>query len=314
MLERIPYRGWNNAYKISNGTVELIVLADVGPRIISYRFIGGENQLHEVEADIGQLGGSNFRLYGGHRLWVSPELESTYFPDNLPVSVSDQGNKVRFTAPVEQPPPGQSLQKELEVELASSGSEVSITHRLTNHNRRAIQLAPWAPTMLPPGGNAILPLPPKAAMDKDHYQSVGVLAMWSFTDLGDSRWIFGTEYIQLKQLSEPTGRFKEQMCGIYNPAGWGAYYRDGHLFVKRAPVIPGARYPDFGCNFEVFTNPDFLELEILGPLEELRPAESIIHSEHWWLFSNVADGTSDDWVRSDIISLIENKTSSLEID
>jgi hypothetical protein len=64
----------------------------------------------------------------------------------------------------------------------------------------------------------------------------------------------------------------------------------------------------------VFTNPDFLELEILGPLEELRPAESIIHSEHWWLFSNVADGTSDDWVRSDIISLIENKTSSLEID
>ncbi|PYJ52637.1 MAG: hypothetical protein DME82_16060 [Verrucomicrobia bacterium] len=88
MLERIPYRGWNTAYRLSNGTVELIVLADVGPRIISYRFIGGENQLHEVEADTGQLGRSDFRLYGGHRLWVSPELESTYFPDNVPVEVS----------------------------------------------------------------------------------------------------------------------------------------------------------------------------------------------------------------------------------
>jgi len=314
MLERIPYRGWNNAYKISNGTVELIVLADVGPRIISYRFIGGENQLHEVEADIGQLGGSNFRLYGGHRLWVSPELESTYFPDNVPVQVSVQGKKVRFTAPVEESPPGQSLQKDFDVELASSGSEVSITHRLTNHNRRAIQLAPWAPTMLRPGGKAILPLPPKAAMDKDHYQSVGVLAMWSFTDLADSRWIFGSEHIQLKQLSEPTGRFKEQMGGIYNPAGWGAYYRHGDLFVKRAPLIAGTRYPDFGCNFEVFTNPDFLELETLGPLQELRPKESIVHSERWWLFSNVPNGTGDDWIRSVIVPQIENQTSSLEID
>ena len=314
MLERIPYRGWNNAYNISNGTVELIVLADVGPRIISYRFMGGENQLHEVEADIGQLGGGDFRLYGGHRLWVSPELESTYFPDNVPVEVSDQGNKVRFTAPVEESPLGKSLQKGLDVELASSGTQVSITHRLTNHNRGAIQLAPWAPTMLRPGGKAILPLPPKAAMDKHHYQSVGVFAMWSFTDLADSRWVLGTEHIQLKQLSEPTGRFKEQMGGIYDAAGWGAYYRDGDLFVKRAPVIAGARYPDFGCNFEVFTNPDFLELETLGPLQELRPKDSIVHSERWWLFSNVPNGTGDDWIRSVIIPLIENQTSSLEID
>ena len=138
--------------------------------------------------------------------------------------------------------------------------------------------------------------------------------MWSYTDLADSRWVFGTEYIQLNQLSEPTGRFKEQMCGIYNPAGWGAYYRDGHLFVKRAPVIAGARYPDFGCNFEVFTNPDFLELETLGPFQELGPKESIVHSERWWLSSNVPNGAGDDWVRSDIISLIENQTSFLEID
>src|SRR5882724_7848316 len=96
------------------------------------------------------------------------------------------------------------------------------------------------------------------------------------------------------------------------PAGWGAYYRNGGLFVKRAPIIAGARYPDFGCNFELFTNPDFLELETLGPLVELRPAESIVHSEHWWLFSNVPNGTGDDWVRSVIVPLIGNQTSSLE--
>ena len=35
MVERFSYRGWNNAYKLSNGSVELIVTADVGPRILN---------------------------------------------------------------------------------------------------------------------------------------------------------------------------------------------------------------------------------------------------------------------------------------
>src|SRR2546430_2124605 len=80
MVEKISYRGWKNAYRISNATVELIVLADVGPRIIWYGFVGGDNILHEVAADAGLSGGSEFHLYGGHRLWVSPEVERTYFP------------------------------------------------------------------------------------------------------------------------------------------------------------------------------------------------------------------------------------------
>jgi len=68
MLERIPYRGWNNAYKLSNGTVQLIVLADVGPRVICYGFCSGENEFHEVEQDSGLSGGGEFRLYGGPSL------------------------------------------------------------------------------------------------------------------------------------------------------------------------------------------------------------------------------------------------------
>jgi hypothetical protein len=73
-------------------------------------------------------------------------------------------------------------------------------------------------------------------MDKGHYQSVGPLTLWSFTDFADLRWVLGTEFIQLQQQSSPQGRFQEQMTGTYNPAGWGAYYSEGTLFVKRATV------------------------------------------------------------------------------
>jgi hypothetical protein len=307
MVERIRYRGWQNAYKLSNGVVDLIVLADVGSRIIYYGFCGGENQFYEVAADTGLTGGNDFRLYGGHRLWVSPEVERTYFPDSRPVNVSRNNNAVVFTAPIEDSPPGTRLQKQIEVELNTDGSQATITHRITNHDSLPTSLAPWAPTMLRPGGRAILPLPTRVAMDRDHYQSVGVFGIWSFTDLADSRWVLGTEYMQLKQLSQPAGRFKEQMGGIYNPAGWGAYFRNGDLFVKRASVIAEARYPDFGCNFQVFTNPEFLELETLGPVCDLQPGESVEHVENWWLFLNVPNGEDDAWIRSSVVPLIERK-------
>jgi hypothetical protein len=300
MLERISYHGWEDAYRISNGTVDLVVLADVGPRVISYSFTGGENIFHEAPEHAGLTGGTEFRLYGGHRLWVWPEVDRTYFPDNSAVAVSQANNNkvVRFIAPVEGAAPGSNLQKELEIRLDEVGSRVTVSHRIINRDSRPTELAPWAPTMMRAGGRAILPLPPRAAMDKDHFQSVGPLTLWSFTDFADSRWVLGTEYIQLRQQSNSTGRFQEQMTGVFNPAGWGAYFVDGTLFVKRTPVTPAAQYPDFGCNFEVFTNPEFLELESLGPKVQLAPGESTVHKEIWTLFRNVPGGEDDSWIRS----------------
>jgi hypothetical protein len=166
--------------------------------------------------------------------------------------------------------------------------------------------------MMRPGGRTILPLSPRIAMDKDHYLPVGAFGIWSFTDFADPRWVLGTAYIQLRHLANPQGRFKEQMGGIYNSAGWGAYFREGYLFIKRAAVISGARYPDFGCNFEVFTNPDFIELETLGPLVELPPGEVVEHVERWWLFAGVTGGENDAWIDSAVVPLVKQTAISSE--
>jgi len=310
MVERIFYQGWSNAYKLSNGIVDLIVTADVGPRIISYSFHNRENLLHEIAEDAGKTGSSEFRLYGGHRLWASPEVERTYYPDNFPVEVAQHGTATRFRAQPENLPPGTGLQKELEIKLSATGSQVQITHRLRNHDKRSTRLAAWSPTIMGAGGRAILPLPPKVPMDKDHYLSVGVFGIWSYTDFADPRWTFGTSYIQLQQSASPSGRFKEQMGGIYNTAGWGAYFRNGYLFIKRATVIAGAQYPDFGCNFEVFTNLEFIELETLGPLIDLQPDQTVQHVEHWWLFDDVPSGKDDAWIDSTIVPLVNQAVVS----
>jgi len=46
-IEKTSYKGWPNCYRITNGTVELIVTGDVGPRIIRYAFTGGPNLFKE---------------------------------------------------------------------------------------------------------------------------------------------------------------------------------------------------------------------------------------------------------------------------
>jgi hypothetical protein len=50
-----------------------------------------------------------------------------------------------------------------------------------------------------------------------------------------------------------------------------AYWLGETLFVKRYAYDPTAEYPDMGCNTEVFTNADMLELETLSPLIDAAP-------------------------------------------
>jgi len=306
-VEKIAYHGWPDAYKISNGTVQLIVTASVGPRIIFYGFVDGDNEFHEFAEQAGKMGGDEFHSYGGHRLWVAPENERTYFPDNTPIKVVQQGNTVRFIGKVETGGPVHSdLQREMDIELAPTGSKVTITHKISNHGKTATHMAPWALSVMQQNGRAILPLPPKAPWGKEHLLPANLLALWSYTDFTDPRWVLGKKYIQLKQDPNPTAEFKAQKIGLRDVQGWGAYYRNGHLFVKRVDFQPKANYPDFGCNLEIYTDPGFLELESVGPMRELAPGVTAVHVERWWLFKDVPAGEGDAWVDSAVLPKVED--------
>lgn len=304
-VDNVRHQGWGEVVRISNGAAEVRVLTQVGPRILYYGLRGGENQLHEFTDHSGLRVDGQYHSYAGHRLWVSPEVERTYYPDNFPVQVTPLAGGVRFTAPVESTPPGTSLQKEMEVQLAQEGSQVTLVHRITNRGSEATEMAPWALTVMEAGGRAILPLAPRQPMSKQHLLPESVVALWSYTDLADSRWKFGSKYVQLTTEAAPDARFREQMLGLYNPMGWAAYFRNGHLFVKRAAVETGKTYPDFGCNFETYTEPSFLELETLGPLRTLHPGESAEHTENWWLYKDVPAGEDEDWIERAVLPIVK---------
>jgi hypothetical protein len=299
-LQRTDYHGWPNCYRLSNGLIDLIATTDVGPRIIRFGFEGEENEFKEYEDTAGQVGGDEWRIYGGHRLWHAPEARPrTYYPDNSPVTLEQHRDFVRL---VQLPETTTGIQKEIDIRLSAASAHVEMTHRLRNTNLWVVQLAPWALSVMAPGGTAIIPLPPRRSHQESLLPSSSI-ALWAYTDMADPRWRWGKTYVLLRQSQQSD---TPQKAGVMVTHGWAAYARAGHLFVKRCSYVEWARYPDLGCSVEAFTNADMLELETLGPLVDLQPGAAVEHVEHWHLFRDVPTPQNDADVDRDVLTAIKN--------
>src|SRR5258707_1309849 len=68
-VEKVAYLNLPNCYKLSNGTVELIVTTDVGPRINRYSFPGEDNILAEMPDAVVKTELGDWKPLCGHRLW-----------------------------------------------------------------------------------------------------------------------------------------------------------------------------------------------------------------------------------------------------
>jgi hypothetical protein len=288
-VERVPYGGWPNCYRISNGTVEAVVTGDVGPRVIRYGFCGGENFFKEFLEQLGRSGEAGWQPRGGHRIWIAPEDPvKSYAPDNGPVEIEITADGAIATAPVEALT---GIEKRIELRMAATGTAVEVTHRLRNAGASPCRVAPWALTMMAQGGEGIHGFPPRGTHPEMLAPS-NPLVMWPFTNLSDPRWRLMERYLVLRQdAANPV----PQKLGSFHSHTWGAYLLRGSLFVKRfdAAGVP-TDYPDLGCSFETFTNADFLELETLGPLALLEPGQSVTHTERWMAFRGIRIERWDD--------------------
>jgi len=280
-VEKTEYMGWANCYRITNGEVELIVTGDVGPRIIRFGFVGGQNLFKEYPDQLGKSGEEKFQLRGGDRVWKAPEDPiATWEPDNVPVTIQVTPTGVIAREPIE---PGTKLQKEIEVSLEPTGTNVTVSHRITNHSLFPLEFAPWALTMMAQGGTVVSGFPPRGHHPQN-LEATNPLVMWAYTNLADPRWKFTRKYLTLRQ--DPNNS-EAQKLGMFNVDTWAAYMLNGEVFVKRTKPDPTKTYPDFGCSFETFTNNEFLEVETLGPLTKIVPGQTVELKENWGLFRNV---------------------------
>ena len=295
-INKVEFAGWPNCYKLENGIVDLIVTSDVGPRIVRYGFIDGANEMCEVKEQQGNTGGDEWLIYGGHRLWHSPEGKPrSYFPDNSPVEVTVIENGVRISQSVETTT---GIKKDMEITLHPETSAVTIRHYLTNRGMWDVELAAWALTVMATGGTEIVP---QCQIDTDLLPN-RMLSLWPYTKMNDHRVTWGKKYILLKQDPKCTEAFK---FGISNTDGWAAYANHGNLFIKKFTPIDGALYPDYsGSSYETYTIDFMLEMETLSPLVILEPDGTLEHVETWQLFKDVPVPRNDSDVDNHILCYI----------
>lgn len=276
---------------LENDSLRLEIARFIGPRILRLSLQGGPNLLADLPDFVtDRPDGKAYHYYGGHRLWRSPEdLRLSYCLDDSPVEITPVENGLNITKRAEV---DSGIEKSIRVILPDNTATAIITHQLKNLNSIPIKCAPWAITQLRAGGTAILPL---NAADTGFLPNRN-LVLWPYTNLADRNLRLGRGYILVN--AEMEAPFK---VGFANSVGWLAYWLKGTLFVKYASFQIEASYPDYGSSSECYSNSQFLELETLGPLQEIQPGDSIQHVETWQLFHAPARPENE----ADAIRLVE---------
>lgn len=293
-IEEVNYPVYGKCARITNDKVEVYVTLDLGPRIIRYAICGKENMMFEnTDLDIDCAGpdfdefyykDARWRIYGGHRMWLSPEgRPRSYYPDNEPVAYEIIENGI-ITRPNKQI--GNQVRYEITVTMAEDG-EVNVKHIVYNENAFDIDCAIWALSVTDKNGLLAIPQTQRDTVLLPNR----VMTLWSYSKMNDSRVYWGEKFITLQQDPNATCPFK---LGINNEDAYALLYNHDCLMVKKFDYDPYAVYPDGASSFEGYTNKNFLESESLGPLVTLVPGESCEHNEYWTLYDNVARPANND--------------------
>lgn len=261
--------------EIKAGELRLAVTTKVGPRIIGC-FIGGDDKFNHfavLPPKPFENVGTDFTLYGGHRLWHSPEeVPRTYEPDNDPIEVNQTKTGVEF---VGNPCKATGIQKRILVEPLENGL-ICVTHTIENIGFWPIELAPWTLSQMAPGGICVMPLGTEP--DGYPYAPDRKINFWPYSDLKDKRFCLGSEYMMVKSDAKIDKAFK---IGYNNFCGWAAYVNNGAALVKYFEYDFDGEYSDDGCSMECYACKDFTEMELLGAKETLEPGETVQFVEYW---------------------------------
>ena len=276
------YEGYGKCVFMENDACTLAVTIEFGPRVIYFARKGRKNVMLEDREGLFTVdveGYGTWRNRGGHRLWVAPELlPETYYPDNAPVAYKAEGDTVTFT------PPLTPFAKQLEtvIKLDADKAVAEVTQRITNVGGKEADFALWSITGLTDGGTAVIPM----CTRKSGYLPNRVMSLWDYSDINDPRFKLTNEYARIRQDKFLPSAFK---AGFNVEDGFAAYAVNEQIFVKCFGDYQFVEYPDYSCNFEMYTNHKFLECEILGEKRKYQPGETTEVRETWHLLDNEGD-------------------------
>lgn len=292
-VARIAYHGWTGAYRISNGTVDLVFVPQVG-RILRFGFVGGPNVLFENPALRGRLTSrasavKSWPNYGGDKLWPAPQSVWKWPPDpwidSAPQTVRALGPyAIRVTG---QTSPKYGIRFVREIRLSRRGARVTIRNWLQNRSAVPVRWSIWQITQMATG------VPSRSTIHNPTSKIVILAPLQPRSHFPVGYHIFPNSELypgeaqvnghELRLVPDPRASFK---IGTDSRAGRVEARTGGLLFRCWQTTRRGASYPDGGCPQEVYANAAplaYVELELLGPMHKIGPGGQAELTTHWSL-------------------------------
>ena len=269
------YKNLGDLLFIENGDIVLGVPINLGIRISYLSYKGSENLFFEQPCEMTEELSTEegWRVYGGHRLWLAPESDLSYYPDNNPINYEIFEDKIVLSQSTD---PWLNVKKEIEISF-NNDNEVILNHKVTNESCETKKFAPWSITSM--AGNGVQYIPLRDVQEKEVFQPKYHLSMWHYTNLGDKR----IEYLE-NGLKITHGKGKSEFkIGVGHPDKYVSYTNKGVVFEKVLNVDINAIYPDGNVSYETYMCDHMIELETLSPLKTVAPNETVYHTETWRL-------------------------------
>lgn len=263
---------WGKALFADNGVIEIGIPLEFGIRISHLSYKNEENLFYEQPNVLNELcTPDGWRARGGHRLWIAPESEKEYFPDNSPITYEISENTICL---YQDEDPWLKVIKNIEI-IFEEDDCICLKHRVTNTDTTMKKCSIWAVTSVAPNGVEYIPL----NFREGGYDPLHRISMWDYTILGDERVKYERELITLSHKSI-TQKYK---IGVGHPNGPVTYENKGVIFEKSYEINPNLEYPDGGVSFETFMCRHMVEIESLSPLFDVKAGECVEFCEKWRL-------------------------------
>ncbi len=283
------FHGWE-AITLANSFVRLNLVPELSGKIMGYQPVGTEILWHnpalEGEIDVFQQNdiGDEFVNTGGAKVWPAPQRAWGGPPDRildgLPYETEFDGTTIIVTSPEDVDRTG--LQYKHTYSLRHNSTCVDLSLSMTNISNKPIEWSLWHLTTVPADRSATI------------YVPVASNSNWEIMhgpQDQSSQWIGVENGVFKARYGDIQGK-----VGMKVSDGWIVWYDEDNniAFTLMFPVHNNRNYPHNGHHVELWStgpskSPDgvvspemsHMELEVLGPLENLEPGKSASNDIVW---------------------------------
>lgn len=284
-IYRTNYHGWADSYVLSNGKVAAVVVPALG-RVMQFGYVGEQGVFWENRSLDGRIADGELTVwaskdwvnFGGDKTWPSPESDWSVFTsrkgwrpppafDGWPSGVKIEGKTLTLYS-AEDPFFTTIAERRIRLHSSKPQLEITTTYRRTRGEPAVIGI--WVITQLKEPAGLYAPVPKKSVF-KDGYT---VLIPTPPPSLKVENGL-------LSLVRNPNAPHK-----IGLDADSLLWVGEKHVLRIDSPRVKGGDYPDKGSSSEIYTAADplpYIELEMLGPLHELKAGDTIKRSNVYTL-------------------------------